>query len=220
MSVALPNLVPSAHSGKAHCAFWKCRATWSPASSPEYPAHYLVPAGCQPFDLLESSRRSPQFSTHLTVCSTTLCLQYHKDHIPPAEFGSFESSLHRQGWKYADRSHDTPELNSYKSKTIWDLGLQRSPLNCTMNLSAQEQQSVWPLAHWKRMMLFTDEIEIQQKFRCISGITCKNWVIPNVNACHFSFISKAKEHLLFTEASLTVNKITLSRSRHLQEEIL
>jgi len=60
------------------------------------------------------------------------------------------------------------------SKTIPDLGLQRSALNCTMCLSAQEQQSVCPSAYWKRMMLFTDEIEIQQKFRCILGTTCKN----------------------------------------------
>lgn len=61
-----------------------------------------------------------------------------------------------------------------KSKTIWDLGLQRSALNCTMNLSAQEQQSVWPSAYWKSMTLFTDEIQIQQKFRCILGTTWKN----------------------------------------------
>lgn len=107
-------------------------------------------------------------------------------------------------------------IKFFKSKTIRDLGLQRSALNCTMNLSAEEQQSVWPLAYWKRMMLFTDEIKIQQKFICILGTICKNCVISNVNDCHLSFSSKTKEHLLFTVALLPVNKVMLSgRSQHL-----
>lgn len=36
-----------------------------------------------------------------------------------------------------------------KSKTIWDLGLQRSALNCTTDLTAQEQPPLWPLASEK-----------------------------------------------------------------------
>lgn len=68
-----------------------------------------------------------------------------------------------------------------KSKTIWDLGLQRSALNCTTNLSAQA--AFVAFSFWKRMMMFTDEIEIQHEFKCILFTTCKNWLIPNVSNC-------------------------------------
>lgn len=103
-----------------------------------------------------------------------------------------------------------------KFKTIRGFRLQRSVLNCTMNLSAQEQQSVAfsilkkddDVHRWN-----WDPTEIQVDFsHKLQGL---NWVIPNVSDCNLSFTSKPKERL-FTGASLTVNKITLSRrSQHL-----
>lgn len=77
-------------------------------------------------------------------------------------------------------------------KSLWDLGLQRSVLNCTTNLSAEEQPPLWPLAYWKRMKMFTDEIEIQHKFKCMWGTTWKKWLIPNVSDCDLSILPKPK----------------------------